>query len=220
MFTGIIEEVGELRERRAMEGGARITVSCGLVWKDLAVGDSVCVSGVCLTAVESGRGRFVADVSEESLRRSTLGGLAAGAPLNLERALALGSRLGGHIVQGHVDGVGKTKSLLAVGEGRVYRFTCPPEIREYMVEKGSIAVNGISLTVSRLAEADFEVAAIPHTIESTNLKSLRVGDGVNLEVDIIAKYVRGYLDHGMSGEENAAADGGSLYRKLLEGGFA
>lgn len=217
MFTGIIEEVGKLRELRAVEKGARITVSCGKVWKDLAVGDSVCVNGVCLTAVERGQGYFVADVSEESLRRSTLGGLARGAPLNLERALALGSRLGGHIVQGHVDGTGTLKSTRESGEGRVFAFACPRELREFMVEKGSVAVDGISLTISSLAEEEFAVAAIPHTVAATNLGEMKAGERVNLEVDIIAKYVRSYLDRGMSRKEDAG--GGSLYQKMVEGGF-
>lgn len=216
MFTGIIEEVGRLREMRATGKGARITVSCGMVWKDLAIGDSVCVNGVCLTAVERGQGYFVADVSEESLLRSTLGVLARGAPLNLERALALGSRLGGHIVQGHVDGTGTLKSARESGEGRVYTFTCPRELRPFMVEKGSVAVDGISLTISSLAEAEFAVAAIPHTIEATNLKEIRAGEMVNLEVDIIAKYVFAYLGRGMSKEDSGS---GSLYQKLVEGGF-
>jgi riboflavin synthase len=140
-------------------------------------------------------------------------------PVNLERALSLGSRLGGHIVQGHVDGVGRVKSYAEVGGGRVHIFTAPPQVWGYLVEKGSIAVDGISLTISALEEGEFSVAAIPHTVEETNLKTIKAGDAVNLEVDILAKYVRKYMERGFPGAEGAGEGGGSLLEKLAEGGF-
>jgi riboflavin synthase len=218
MFTGIIEEVGSVRELRTVSGGARMTVSCARVWKELETGESVSVNGVCLTAVEMGQGYFVADVSAESLSRSTLGGMRRGRALNLERALGLNSRLGGHIVQGHVDGIGAVKSVERSGEGALYAFSYPPELGRYLVEKGSIAVDGISLTISSLGDGEFVTAIIPHTVEETDLKDLKPGDKVNLEVDIIAKYVQRFLDVRSSVPEKGDDD--SLYRKLLEGGFA
>jgi riboflavin synthase len=220
MFTGIIEEVGSVQELWPVDQGARIAVSCRRVWNKLEIGESVDVNGVCLTVVETGAGRFTADISEESLSRSTLGGLKRGAPVNLERALTLESRLGGHLVQGHVDGVGAVKAIKSAGESRTYTFSCPADLKEYLVEKGSIAVDGISLTISTMGEGEFGVAAIPHTIRQTNLKGLRVGDTVNLETDIIAKYVRSYLAKGLSPRESAGEGDSGFYNKLLEGGFA
>ena len=218
MFTGIIEEVGELKELKRLGDEARITVSCRRVWEGLEIGDSVAVNGVCLTAVETAPGYFAADVSEESLQRSNLGGLKRGAALNLERAMRLGSRLGGHIVQGHVDGGGYLKSARDSGRGRTYAFAAPPEVQAYLVEKGSIAVDGISLTVSALGDGEFSVAAIPHTVEETNLRRAKSGDAVNLEVDVIAKYVRSYMERGLPRGDGSAASG-SLRERLVEGGF-
>jgi riboflavin synthase len=219
MFTGIIEEVGKVKELRPAAKEARITVSCERVWKGLEIGESVAVNGVCLTAVEVGEGFFTADISAESLERSTLGGFSRGEAVNLERALSLGSRLGGHMVQGHVDGKGRVKATERSGEGRVYRFSVTPEVEGYLVEKGSIAVDGISLTISSLEEGGFSVAAIPHTVAATNLEYLKTGDAVNLEVDIIAKYVRRYLERGLPGMEAGGSGEDSFYDKLAEGGF-
>ncbi len=219
MFTGMIEEVGRVAELRLLAGGAMIAVNCRRVLEGLHIGDSVAVNGVCLTVVEKGVDAFKADVSRESLERSNLGGLKRGSEVNLERALSLGSRLGGHIVQGHVDGVGNLKTVGREGEGRVYTFSMPASIADYVVEKGSIAVDGISLTISELGDSEFSVAVIPHTIEKTNLKGIRDGDAVNLEVDIIAKYVRSYLERGRPVREGAAESNGSLHDKLVEGGF-
>ncbi|MDY6794222.1 MAG: riboflavin synthase [Actinomycetota bacterium] len=219
MFTGIIEEVGRVEALRAEADGARIEVSCRLVVEGLRTGESICVNGVCLTAVEAERGGFTADISRESLDRSTLGRKRRGSPVNLERALSLGTRLGGHIVQGHVDGVGRTTRIEEAGNARVYVFSSPQELDVYLVEKGSIAVDGISLTISALEEGEFSVAVIPHTLEGTNLKSLRQGDEVNLETDIIAKYVMRFMSRGLPWPGNTGGDTGSLYEKLIEGGF-
>ncbi len=218
MFTGIIEEMGRLKEFRRSGPGGRITVACRRVLEGLSRGDSVAVNGVCLTAVEIGGDFFTADLSQESLRRSSLGEAERGAALNLERALIPTSRLGGHIVQGHVDGKGKLKAVKEEGDGRVYAFSAPPEVAEYLVEKGSIAVDGISLTVSALSGDGFSVAAIAHTVRETNLGEMKLGDTVNLEVDIIAKYVRRYMERGMPGP-GPAGEGASLREKLAEGGF-
>jgi riboflavin synthase len=220
MFTGIIEEVGSVKEVKPVGKEARIVLSSSHIWRELTIGESVCVNGVCLTVVVKGEGTFTADISEESIERSTLGGIKTGAVVNLERALTLASRLGGHLVQGHVDGVGRLNGIKNSGEGRIYTFSCPDELHIYLVEKGSIAVDGISLTISTLRGGEFNIAAIPHTVMQTSLRSLKVGDPVNLEVDIIAKYVRSYLDRGSSTKEGAVEGDESLYRKLVEGGFA
>lgn len=220
MFTGIIEEVGSVKELKVLGKEARITVASRWIWDELEIGDSVAVNGVCLTTVEKGAGAFTADISEESLGRSNLAKLRRGMPVNLERALSLSSRLGGHIVQGHVDGVGKAKAVRQSGEGRVYAFSAPPEVAGYLVEKGSIAVDGISLTISALGEGEFSVAAIPHTVKETNLKGIKAGDAVNLEVDIIAKYIRRYIERGMPGADTAGEGSRSFYDKMVEGGFA
>jgi riboflavin synthase len=219
MFTGIIEEVGKVKDLRRSGKEASITVVSERVQHGLKTGESVSVNGVCLTAVEVERDGFMADISEESLSRSTLGGLRRGTPVNLERALSLGGRLGGHIVQGHVDGMGRVEAVRDIGDGRVYTFSAPTEVWEYLVEKGSIAVDGISLTISELSEDGFSVAAIPLTVEETNLKGIAVGEAVNLEVDILAKYVRRYLERGFPGREDGGESGGSFYDKLVEGGF-
>ncbi len=218
MFTGIVEEVGTVKELRRLGREASIIVSCHEIWRDLALGDSVAVNGVCLTVTAAGEAWFAADVSEESLARTTLGRAHRGLEVNLERALTPSSRLGGHIVQGHVDGVGMVEAVRKVGVGRNYEISCPPEIRSYLVEKGSVAVDGISLTISSLSEGSFGVAAIPHTVSETNLRGLRPGDKVNLEVDIIAKYVKSYLERGVQsgGREDRMH---TLYEKLSEGGF-
>ncbi len=220
MFTGIIAEIGRVREITILGKGARITVSSSRIWREMAIGESVAVNGVCLTVVEKGGEAFKADISEESLERSTLGSLKRGIEVNMERALTLDSRLGGHIVQGHVDGVGRVVAVAESGEGRVYSFSAPPDVAVYLVNKGSIAVDGISLTVSALGEGGFSVAVIPHTVRETNLKGIKAGDAVNLEVDIIAKYVRRYLELGVPAAQAGGETGSTLYGKLLEGGFA
>ncbi len=220
MFTGIIEELGSVKELKSAGKGARIIISSRHIWKELTIGESVSVNGICLTVVGKGGGFFTADVSEESMERSTMSSMKNRTVVNLERALTLASRLGGHIVQGHVDGVGGIKDIKSSGASRTYTFTCPDELYIYLVEKGSIAVDGISLTISALGDGDFNVVAIPHTVEETNLKSLKVGDAVNLEVDIIAKYVRSHLVQGSSAREGATNGDESLFRKLLEGGYA
>lgn len=219
MFTGIVEELGRLENARITAQGGRLEISCPRIWKELATGDSVAVNGVCLTVVRAGDGLFAADVSGESLRRTNLGLLRSGETVNLERALTLQSRLGGHLVQGHVDDVGTVREVRESGAGRVFTFAAPPGVLEYLVEKGSIAVDGVSLTVSELVAGGFRVAVIPHTLATTNLGRRKAGDTVNLEVDIISKYVRSYLERGSEAEKGEEEASGGLYRKLIEGGF-
>ncbi len=222
MFTGIIEELGTVAEARLTSRGGRLRIASRKIWKELETGESVAVNGACLTVVDASAGTFTVDVSPESVARTNLGELRRGDPVNLERALTLSTRLGGHLVQGHVDGTGKVAEIRREGEGRTIFIAAPPEISEYLVEKGSIAVDGISLTVSELRKTSFGVAVIPHTLAMTNLGGRRVGDNVNLEVDLIAKYVRIYLERGFSyraEEERDAAGDEGLWRKLAEGGF-
>jgi riboflavin synthase len=178
MFTGIVRERG----RVAGFDGSRLVVAAGT---EAAIGDSVAVSGVCLTVVERNDGTLAFDVGDETLARSTLGRLAAGDEVNIEPALRAGEPLGGHIVQGHVDGVGRLRGA----EGGLTWFDAPVEIVRYCVEKGSVTVDGASLTIAALDDGGFAVALVPHTLEMTTLGSLDPGDPVNLEVDVIAKYV-------------------------------
>ena len=193
MFTGIIEEPGLVREVSKNVDGARIEIECVRVLEGARIGDSTAVNGVCLTVVEIRDGAFIADVSDETLKRTTLGSLAPASRVNLERPVTLSTRLGGHIVQGHVDGVGELLSIEPSGEGFVLEIGFPQNLSRYIVEKGSISVDGISLTVASVGVGavgeTFTVAIIPHTWTATNLSSLKTGAGVNLEVDIIAKYV-------------------------------
>ena len=189
MFTGIIEELGSVSSFARHSDGAKISVSAKTVTEDTRNGDSIAVNGVCLTALAVTPDGFSADVSEETLRRSTLGNLSAGAKVNLERALTLSARLGGHLVQGHVDGRGKFISAIPEGDFYTVRIGFPPELARYFVPKGSVAVEGISLTIAELTEDYFDIAVIPKTWELTNFSTLRSGDAVNLEVDMIAKYV-------------------------------
>ena len=189
MFTGIIEELGTVRSLTANEGGARIVVSAATVTADANDGDSIAVNGVCLTARDITPDSFAADLSQETLDRSTLGNLQAGSRVNLERAVTPSTRLGGHIVQGHVDARGEFVSAIKHGDFWTVTIRYPAEISRYLVHKGSVAVEGISLTIAKLWDDKFEIAVIPKTWELTNLSTLKPGDAVNLEADVIAKYV-------------------------------
>jgi riboflavin synthase len=193
MFTGIIEEKGSVRSIDFDGDNARIVIAASVVVEATRSGDSISVNGVCLTALDIRADSFAADVSRETLDRSTLGSLAAGSPVNLERAVTPMTRLGGHIVQGHVDGRGTFISATQDGEFWTVRIGFPPEFAKYLVYKGSVAVEGISLTVASLGDDHFDIAIIPKTWELTNLSSLNAGDAVNLEADVIAKYVERML---------------------------
>jgi len=193
MFTGIIEELGHVGAIEQRGDNARIVIEAQLVTEDIHEGDSIAVNGVCLTALDVSRNSFAADVSRETLDRSTLGRLQPGAPVNLERSVTPATRLGGHLVQGHVDARGKFLSATDLGGSWTVRISYPPEIARYLVFKGSVAVEGISLTIAELADDYFEIAIIPKTWEVTNFSRLLPGDDVNLEVDVIAKYVERLL---------------------------
>jgi riboflavin synthase len=187
MFTGIVAAVGRIERVAPRDGGLRLAVAAGgLDLSDVAVGDSIAVNGVCLTAVELGAGGFEADVSQETLACTV--GLAAPGAVNLEKALRLADRLGGHLVTGHVDGVGEVTALAPEGESWRLSIRAPAALAKYVARKGSICVHGVSLTVNRVAGASFEINLIPHTVAHTTLHALAVGTRVNLEVDLIARY--------------------------------
>ena len=193
MFTGIIEELGRVRSIDRRGEDARIVIKAHIVTEDAHDGDSIAVNGVCLTALSVNRDSFAADVSRETMLRSTLGKVLLGAPVNLERAVTPATRLGGHIVQGHVDARGTFLGAIDHGGSWTVRIAYPREIGQYLVFKGSVAVEGISLTIAGLTESHFEIAVIPKTWEVTNFSHLRPNDEVNLEADIIAKYVERIL---------------------------
>ena len=196
MFTGIIEELGRVRSIEERGENAYIIIDARVVTEATSNGDSIAVNGVCLTALDIHNDSFAANVSRETLLRSTLGNLKPGTPVNLERSVTPATRLGGHIVQGHVDARGQFVSVDDHGESWTVRIAFPPEIARYLVFKGSVAVEGISLTIANLADDYFEVAIIPKTWEVTNLSHLKPGDSVHLEVDVIGKYVERLLAFG------------------------
>ena len=185
MFTGIVEEVGRTRET----GQGRLVISAERVLDGLEVSDSICVNGVCLTVVDRDRSSLSVNVVPETLRRTNLGDLSAGDPVNLERAMAVGSRFGGHMVQGHVDATGTIQSIEPDGDALMVSVAAPEPLMRYVVEKGFIAVDGMSLTVVDCQESGFSVTIIPYTRDNTNMASASVGNAVNLEPDIVAKYV-------------------------------
>ena len=196
MFTGLVEELGRVRAVTPNEGGARVEIDAKLVLEDANIGDSIAVNGCCLTVVDLAAGWWAADAVTETLSRTNLGALSAGDGVNLERPVRLADRLGGHLVQGHVDATGTVHSRDAVADGsELVRFVAPADVMRYVVHKGSITVDGISLTVAALDDDDagFAIAVIPHTLAVTTLGARAVGETVNLEVDVVAKYVERLL---------------------------
>ena len=216
MFTGIIQATGQLTQRDSRGGDCRLGIATGhLPMADVKLGDSIAVNGVCLTAVELGPQYFCADVSRETLSRTTLGQAGEGTPVNLELALLPTTRLGGHLVSGHVDGIGRVVGKQ--DDGRSWRFTleAPPGLARYIAEKGSICINGISLTVNEVEGARFGVNIVPHTLKETTLGRTEVGDAVNLEVDLLARY----LERLLLGERAAEPKSGVTMDLLKDYGF-
>jgi riboflavin synthase len=212
MFTGIIEEMGTVKALRREAGAARLSLSAATVLEGTALGDSISVNGVCLTVVELGKNEFSADVAVETLRVTNLGELKAGARVNLERALQLSARIGGHLVSGHVDAVGRLREKRDEGNGWRIFFDAPETVLRYVIKKGSIAIDGVSLTVADVDRAGFSIAMIPHTARLTTLGFKTTGDSVNLESDIIGKYVERLLP--------GRAEGNVTLDLLKKNGFA
>ncbi len=215
MFTGIIETTGLIRDLQHVHAGALLTLSAPLFSSELKVGDSVAVNGVCLTAVRCIGDSFSFDLSSETLARTSFARAKKGTRVNLERSLLVGSRMGGHFVQGHVDAVGCLISTIPSGEGSLITIEFPHELERFLVSKGSVAVDGISLTVAALQGNRFTVAVIPHTLHETNLGFLRPGDPVNLEVDILAKYFERFFQLGLVQGRSHRLD----FEDLKEQGF-
>jgi riboflavin synthase len=216
IFTGLIIEVGRVRRFDRRADGAYLAIEASKVLEGTRLGDSISINGVDLTVIEIGSDFFSADASLETLKRSTLGEFRVGRRVNLERALAVGERLGGHMVQGHVDGTGELVTVIEEGNAYRMRFGFPLELGRYIAMKGSITVDGISLTVAGMSDDSFEVAIIPHTWRETILSELNSGDRVNLEVDVLAKYVERLLT---KGEEAPAAASKLTVEYLQERGY-
>ncbi len=215
MFTGIIEEIGTIRGIRHGSQSAVLEIGCHKVLSGTRVGDSIAVNGVCLTVTEMSGDGYCADVMAETLRRSSLGALKSGSRVNLERAMAADGRFGGHLVAGHIDGTGRIAEISEDETAVWYRITAEPEILRYIVEKGSITIDGISLTVAEVSETDFQVSIIPHTQKNTILADRSVGDKVNLETDIIGKYVEKLL----TGQQPVKKESKLTMEFLTEHGF-
>ena len=193
MFTGIVEEIGRIKEFSRLSSGAKIAVECENILTDAKLGDSIAINGCCQTVTEIGGNYFKADVSEETLRITNFGTLKPGVKVNLERALTPASRMGGHIVQGHIDCTGKFLRFEKLSDFYNLTFEVPAEFSRYIVYKGSIAVNGVSLTIASVRENIFTVAVIPHTYQNTTMQDLKSGDIVNIETDILGRYVEKFL---------------------------
>jgi len=193
MFTGIIEEIGKIEQVDLQDSNLFLRIKAPRVSTDLKVGDSVNINGACQTVVELKGDHFTVEAVEETLRRTNLGQLKSGDPVNLERALRASDRLGGHLVSGHVDFVGKIRSILSKGQSHIFEFGFPPEHQTHFVEKGSVTVDGVSLTIVQVRASSFTVSIIPFTISSSTLGEKRIGDTVNIETDLIGKYVERIL---------------------------
>jgi riboflavin synthase len=218
MFTGIIEETGSVAAIEKHGSGAKMKIAARIVTQDSREGDSIAVNGVCLTAIDIKSDGFSADVSVETLDKSTLGALKIGSVVNLERAATLSTRMGGHIVQGHVDARGRFVSAVRSGDFWTVRIRFPKEMAKYLVYKGSVAVEGISLTIADLQPDHFDIAVIPKTWELTNFSRLKPGDAVNLEADIIGKYVERIMLYGKASEKSEKP-GGVTIEQLQKAGF-
>lgn len=220
MFTGLIESQGIVTRIDRVSGGAQVEVYAPDFGRDMAIGDSVAVDGACLTIVKFIRGAFVADVSGETLDHTTLGGLRQGSKVNLERALRLSDRLGGHIVTGHVDGVGRIVQRHVAANSTAYQFKAPIEVVDYLVPKGSVAVDGISLTIAQVKGDQFAVAIVPHTEQVTTLAEKPIGASVNVEADVMAKYVLRFVDLYALGEDASPSPRrglGDMLREFTDG---
>jgi riboflavin synthase len=207
MFTGIVEEIGKIEKTRTIDGGLSIKINAEKILDDIKTNDSICVDGVCLTVTEFSGNSFWVDAVGATLEKTTFNDIHQNDLVNLERSVRLNDRLGGHLVQGHVNGVGKISALQKLGENYLLKIKLPEELRRYIIKEGSIAINGISLTIADFYENEISISIIPHTWQNTNLKSKKINDSVNIEIDILAKYVEKLLN-----KENISSD-----RNISEG---
>ena len=220
MFTGIIQAIGTILDLKEKGGDVELSVQTGqLDMADVALGDSIAVNGVCLTAISFGKDYFTADVSRETLSLTSLGGLTKGSSVNLEKALTLQTRLGGHLVSGHVDGLATVESRHADGRSERFTITAPDELARYIAAKGSVTIDGVSLTVNKVDGANFELNIVPHTLVETIIGTYQAGTKVNLEVDVVARYLERLLQ-GDNAANSAEKDKGSISQAFLaENGF-
>ena len=193
MFTGIIEEIGKIERITPIAGGIKISIHSGKIIEDVAVNDSVCIDGVCLTVTNKSKITFLVDAVGATLEKTTFHNIKADAHVNLERSVRLSDRLGGHLVQGHVNGIGSISEIKKLGENYLVKIIVPADLEKYLIKEGSIAINGISLTIADLNRNEISISVIPHTWQNTNLKDKEVNDKVNVEIDILAKYVEKLL---------------------------
>lgn len=216
MFTGIVEEMGRVLAVKRGAKSAVLSVQANKILEDIKVGDSIAVNGVCLTVTSFSNEGFMADVMSETLEKSALGKLRGGSPVNLERAVASGGRFGGHMVSGHIDGTGSVMAIRKEDNAIWFTIRTSSNIMKYIIEKGSIAIDGISLTVAKVDAGSFSVSTIPHTVESTILKEMRLKDVVNLENDMVGKYMEKFLT---ASQENKTTKGGITMEMLGKLGF-
>ncbi len=211
MFTGIVEEIGKVRSLKRSSKESRLVIGATKVLEDVHIGDSIAVNGVCLTVVSFSSGEFTVDVMNETFMRSSLGALRIGEEVNLERAMAANGRFGGHIVSGHIDGTGRIKAVFDDGNAKWYEINVGPELLEGIVMKGSVAIDGISLTVAKVTTSSFAVSIIPHTLDATILRGKRAGDTVNIETDMVGKYIKQFVRNDKERE--------SVYERISRGRY-
>lgn len=211
MFTGIVEELGKVKSLKRTSAESRLVISASVIMTDMHIGDSIAVNGVCLTVISFTDKEFTVDVMNETFMRSSLGNLRIGDEVNLERAMAANGRFGGHIVSGHIDGTGRIKACFDDGNAKWYEITAASELLEGIVMKGSVAIDGISLTVAKVTPLSFAVSVIPHTLDATVLRNKRAGDIVNIETDVIGKYIKRFVTEGKESE--------SIYEKIGRGSY-
>lgn len=209
MFTGIVEELGTVRSLKRTSRESRLQIGAKKILEDIHIGDSIAVNGVCLTVVLFSEGEFTVDVMNETFSRSSLGNLRIGDEVNLERAMPANGRFGGHIVSGHIDGTARIKACFDDGNAKWYEITAGPELLDGIVMKGSVAIDGISLTVAKVTASSFSVSIIPHTLDATVLRNKRPGDVVNIETDVIGKYVKQFVNDGKE----------SVYDRICKGSY-
>jgi len=207
MFTGIVEEIGKIEKTTPIAGGLSLKISTKKIIEDIRVNDSICVDGVCLTVTEISNSSFLVDAVGATLEKTTFKEVRQNDLVNLERSVRMSDRLGGHLVQGHVNGVGKISDLQKLGENYLLRIKVPAELEKYMIKEGSIAISGISLTIADLIKNEISISIIPHTWQNTNLNTKKINDSVNIEVDILAKYVEKLLTNDYSNSDKNITTG-------------